>query len=140
MYIKIRNYWRLAMITRFRVWDKHRNKMNHRVLVGDCDENSDNYTCPVIWIDEEQKWKHFDDYDCIMQSTGLKDKNGKEIFESDILYGNDGEDFWNIVEYDKENAKWVRSDVYCNSVLDLSDGIETLKVVGNIYENPEILR
>lgn len=42
------------MITKFRVWDKHRKQMNHRVLVGDCDENSDNYTCPVIWIDEEQ--------------------------------------------------------------------------------------
>lgn len=44
------------------------------------------------------------------------------------------------VEFDMENAKWIRSDVYyTNSVLDLSDGIETLKIVGNIYENPEVL-
>lgn len=114
--------------------------MNHRVLVGNCNENSDYYTCPVIWVEESQNWQHFDEYDCIMQSTGLKDKNGKEIFEGDILYRRGTEDFWYIVEFDKENAKWVKYDVYyANSVSDLSYGIETMKIVGNIYENPEIL-
>lgn len=123
------------MIPKFRAYDGSLNRMYQSEEVMVCDGNT--------WIVDEDsvagEWIMNNDINR-MQSTGLKDKNDKEIFESDILYGNDGEDFWNIVEYDKENAKWVRSDVYCNSVLDLSDGIETLKVVGNIYENPEILR
>lgn len=128
------------MIKNFRVWDKHRKQMNHRVLVGNCDENSDYYTCPVIWVEESQNWQHFDDYDCIMQSTGLKDKNGKEIFEGDILHGKDDEgDFLDIVKYDKDNAVWIRGSVYYSSSLNFNENVKTLSVVGNIYENPEIL-
>lgn len=70
----------------------------------------------------------------------LFDKNCKEIYEKDILFGHAGEDFWEVVEFDEENAKWIRSDVYyTSSVLDLSDGVENLKIVGNVYENPELL-
>lgn len=82
----------------------------------------------------------FDDV-IIMESTVLKDKNGKEIFDGDILYGKDDEgDFWDIVKYDKDNAVWIRGCVYYSSPLNLSENVETLSVVGNIYENPEILR
>jgi uncharacterized phage protein (TIGR01671 family) len=76
----------------------------------------------------------------LMQATGLKDKNGKEIFEGDILHGNDGEDFWDVVKYDKNDAVWIRESVYCSSMLYLYENTETPSIVGNIYENPEVLR
>lgn len=75
----------------------------------------------------------------LMQSTGLFDKNGKEIFEGDILFGYAGEDFWEIVEFDIEEGKWIRRDIWYNSKLDLSENNEFMEIVGNIYENKELL-
>ena len=70
--------------------------------------------------------------------TGLFDKNCKEIFEKDILFGHAGEDFWEFVEFDEEQAKWVRVDLN-DCKLDLSENVAELEIVGNVYENPELL-
>lgn len=80
-----------------------------------------------------------DGFYSIMQSTGLYDKNGKEIFEGDILFGHAGEDFWEIVEFDVEEGKWIRRDIWYNSKLDLSENNESMEIVGNIYENDKLL-
>lgn len=122
------------MTPKFRAWDKQRNEMNYKVMVGNCDTDDENWTCPTMWIEERQDWLHFDDYDSIMQSTGLKDKNGKEIFEGDVVkcHGLLG-----TIESFK--AMWICSFVEYNNYQKVGFFAQEIEVVGNIYENPELL-
>lgn len=70
----------------------------------------------------------------IMQYTGLKDKNGKEIYEGDILSdGNDEKPYKVVFENGSFRAE---ADGYS---LDLEDYDDICEVVGNIYENPELI-
>lgn len=86
-----------------------------------------------------------DDEFKLMQFTGLKDKNGKEVFEGDII--KDSEDFIAQVVYDKEYAGFGLN----YQPFDLTDGLSvtfeelkneyqnTFEIIGNIYEDPELL-
>ncbi|BCJ86488.1 YopX family protein [Effusibacillus dendaii] len=73
-----------------------------------------------------------------MQYTGLKDRNGKEIYEGDIL--RDDETGLNLVVWDN-GAYWIRPvyDVVDTYMEYLSDYNEVCEIIGNIYENPELL-
>ena len=126
------------MIPKFRAWDRTRNEMNYKVLVGNCDTDDENWTCPIIWIEERQDWLHFDDYECIMQSTGLKDKNGKEIFEGDILGTKDGL-LNGIIEYREDLGMFVNSLIRYNNFERLCNVASDREIIGNIYENKELL-
>ena len=79
----------------------------------------------------------------LMQSTGLKDKNGKEIFESDIVK------FYDIPNPKKNELEFFHLciigkhkflPIYKGAPLDL-EGWESgqLEVIGNIHQNPELL-
>ena len=133
------------MIPKFRAWDKYRNKMNYKVMVGNCDTDDENWTCPIIWIEEEKDWLHFDDYECIMQSTGLKDKNGKEIFEGDILIVSDEHSWVEVVSYNQGKAIFVTEEINREfkvpetPLYDLfNTNIFKFEIIGNIYENQEL--
>lgn len=67
----------------------------------------------------------------VMQFTGLKDKNGKEIYEGDIMKITEHyhEVFWDI------DRAMFRTKVYSLTSSIQWDG----EVIGNIYENPELL-
>ena len=77
----------------------------------------------------------------IMQSTGLLDVNGKEIFEGDVVRKHwgwiGGEDIFrnhDIRFYREENEMaWHLGD--CHNLWDNGD----VEIIGNIYENPELL-
>jgi uncharacterized phage protein (TIGR01671 family) len=90
----------------------------------------------------------------LVHSTGLKDKNGKEIYEGDILTSNhypfkdEGKyNYHGVIEWIEELASFYMTKRLANSEKrGISDGIseqiediEHFEVIGNIYENPELL-
>ena len=86
----------------------------------------------------------------LTQSTGLKDKNGVEIFEGDVVVGQqhlttDSStpfEIKGLVRYSKRNTmfyldeKSFGHDKFMNS---LGSSIYQFEVIGNIYENPNLL-
>jgi uncharacterized phage protein (TIGR01671 family) len=77
----------------------------------------------------------------LIQFTGLKDKNGKEIYEGDIVAAPDGD--WEVQIRDLEDGVVLNNDVRKKSSLSHIDGDYSLTecfVIGNIYEHPELLK
>ena len=79
----------------------------------------------------------------LMQYTGLKDKNGKEIYEGDILlvqlqdYGCPKTELFKII-WDDSSVRYKLMDK--NGDPWGFDNSSPMEVIGNIYENPELLK
>ena len=117
---------------KFRVWLKNTNKMYniHSLHIGTNKAIiSSRHGNVSVYINKNS---------ILMQSTGLKDKNGKLIYEGDIVKifhvsgTMQGKYFFDVVEwndlrckFDTKNYGIIDDDVY--------------EVIGNVYENPELL-
>lgn len=81
----------------------------------------------------------------LMQSTGLRDKNGKEVFEGDIVQFEDCYEVSDFLYINTGIIEWCQGGFHVtnrDSVLmeDLLDGDSLdVTIIGNIYENPELL-
>lgn len=121
------------MIPKFRAWDKETKTMNGMAEIY---RNRN----------QEIELHPRDDEIILMQSTGLFDKNGKEVFEGDILEVTDKHSWLEVVSYSQEKAMFVTEEINRefkvpeSPLYDLSDStfLKT-EVIGNIYENPELL-
>lgn len=115
---------------KFRAWDKDKKELREVTGINWYDE--------YIWVDETPMSgdKLPVETTPILQYTGLKDKNGKEIYEGDIL--KDGV-FISQVVWNTEGAYFhlKRGDTY--SGYTLSSEVDRCEVVGDIYTNPELL-
>ncbi|WP_216658167.1 YopX family protein [Campylobacter mucosalis] len=98
--------------------------------------NGETFSKDDGWFDYELCDDEFE----LMQSTGLKDKRGTEIYEKDIVkfsnrdsrYKSKGEVVW----WQGEAAFLIKCD---NEIYKHFDEVSELEVIDNIYENPELL-
>lgn len=112
-------------IYKFRAWDTVEKKMRLEALeIRDIGLGEGSVVASEeVQTDNPLKW---------MQFTGLKDINGKEIYEGDILEGNDRQP--NIVFWFSEKGMWSldQKDVPYDSLAEFNKYME---IVGNIYES-----
>ncbi len=107
---------------KFRAWDKGFKKMLDWEAVGKL--MGAQYFDSLI---EEEKI-------ILLQYTGLKDKNGKELYEGDILRCKYQEKEINVIEW-HGNGYWMTNN-YGEDYLPVKENME---IIGNIYENKELL-
>ncbi|WP_270306052.1 YopX family protein [Enterococcus faecalis] len=119
------------MIPKFRAFIKKENKIRNVTTID--------FTLKIIECLNGVLEYEFE-YVVLMQSTGLRDKNGVEIFEGDVLYYIPFESHINdsIVVFEKGSfCKKMLRNGKLTSVRFIDS--EEYEVIGNVYENPELL-
>ncbi|MED0649773.1 YopX family protein [Aeribacillus pallidus] len=131
------------MEIKFRAFVKHLGQLADVLSIDFLDSEVEIY---LVDRDEIRKYRFGEDEIVLLPFTGLKDKNGREIYEGDILeLGIQKGILKSVVEY--------HSPTFCHRWINLEEAgirgkkIEPLfwntniifEVIGNVYENPELL-
>lgn len=108
------------------------------IMQFDCDVFDDEYKNGGIKLWDKDGWVWVDK-DTFGEFTGLMDKNGKRIFEGDILKtSNKNEPIW-YVDYKLCSFCVNQRNVNYSCRLDEFEIETDLEVIGNIYDKPELL-
>lgn len=125
------------MIPRYRAWNKNTKEMYETDDIVSIDIEKKQIYVKTLFFDQLNHYD-FDDV-VLMQSTGFRDKNGKEIFEGDVVklakdvYSEPT--YYEIVRH-RGGAYRLESKRYgCELWLRHTD----CEIAGNIYENPELI-
>ena len=108
------------VVPKFRVWDAVKKAMSEVQAIVYTEEK-----VYPIYFKEIRRYIPFSEA-VLMQSTGLVDKNGQEIFEGDVLRMRSGE----LLQVKLHRGMFTPVCFYVSSVFDLA---------GNVFENPELL-
>ncbi|CAL9957575.1 hypothetical protein VPHK46_0034 [Vibrio phage K46] len=130
---------------KFRAWCEDQKRMFTKVLIGNTtNPDSFDYTTHCIFRDGD--WYHSDEHDNVsfMQFTGLKDKNGLDIYEGDITpylecsrQGKVNAQVYYCTIKCQFRVKWIDDDIEISDSLD--DCKDWFDVIGNIRQNPELI-
>lgn len=133
-------------IPKFRAWNKKLKSMYSTDDIVFIDFEEEEICVQTIYFEQglpDERDLDFYTFDEIefMQSTGLVDKNNKEIFDGDVLLTYDDELV--KVYWDDILGSWYIAfpceAVELNEVADIQSSRSICKIIGNIYENPELL-
>lgn len=120
---------------KMKAWLKKENKMV--AIIGiDLNYQYIRYTDDGNLFKDDYKIADFKDIE-LLQFTGTKDKAGQELYEADVILFNDGiDDIYGLISYDDEGTYRVS---YENITEHLSEREGDFEIVGNIFENPQLL-
>jgi uncharacterized phage protein (TIGR01671 family) len=135
---------------KFRAWDKKANKFRRVSDVGwyRAETGKTNISGVIVTLDDgRDQFLPIEDIE-LVEFTGLKDKNGEEIYEGDLFmchYAKDGckEQPMEVI-YHKESAafRFKRRGI-CQQIEVIQDVYHHAgwrgEIIGNIYNNPELL-
>lgn len=124
------------MIPKFRVWILNTKEMENVVSI---DMNSEAITCEIEYAYGLLFITGRKPDGVLMQSTGLKDLNGVEIYEGDLVT-NCIEDVTGFVYFDAKQLQIVISGKNKNWYMCGNNTFRNCEVIGNIYENPDIMK
>lgn len=139
---------------KFRAYED--DKMYYQVRCGGVFD--DIPTAPTVWDEKQGDWLNLtgQPHTLIMQFTGLKDKNGKEIYEGDIVIrsvyqttkreNNDGSSS-TLIHTNKPKTQTMGIVKYSEKDVGFETGnpsiwlghYDDIEVIGNIYENPDLI-
>lgn len=124
------------MIPRYRAWDKIHKTMYEVDDIMSIDFGKSEIGVKTLFFERTSRYD-FDDI-VLMQSTGMTDKNGREIFEGDIL---DSEDSFlaGVVELRQNLGMFVSTLLKYNNFERLCNVLDSTQIIGNVWENPELL-
>lgn len=133
------------MIPRYRAWDKIHKTMYEVDDIMSIDFGKSEISVKTLFFERTNYYK-FDDI-VLMQSTGMRDKNDREIFEGDVV--TDGHTKGDIKNHptlgfymvdDNGVERWFSDNA---SIEDFGEDVETaariIEIIGNIYTDPELL-
>ena len=130
---------------KFRVWDKEHKKMRDVYSINGTTEGS----TFIEYYNEEEEVKSsiHENYE-LMQFTGLTDKNGKEIYEDDIIKigwqetENVPNRLYKVIYLGECFARFNLADLEtggADSMIDFDGEEGEFEIIGNIYEHSELL-
>lgn len=138
------------MIPRFRAWNKATKEMYEADDIIAINFEEKEICVQTIYFEQglpdsrDLDYYDFDDI-VLMQSTGMRDKNDREIFEGDIVKVTDGDERTNFPDGGigticglDEIFMWYIDGQVHNGLFDISQEYY-IEVIGNIYENQELL-